>query len=180
MFRYPPTVAAGPLVSFVGAFCLFGAMFPRWFSVLVKYPTDQVLNDYGVLALERGSLHSYIGVGWLFEVLIPLTAAVALAAAIYCSVRIRKAPRISPVLVTCGAVALAVVTIASITFEVADPRSPAVLGSDLRLGPGAIVAALSAVAILVGGVLVRLMLADTDLQVVIDRRAPAGPRPPEI
>ncbi|HWI05305.1 MAG TPA: hypothetical protein VNT52_15985, partial [Acidimicrobiales bacterium] len=156
LFRYQPEAAAGPVLSFVGALGLLGSTIPRWFSVLVLYPTDQVLNDYGVLALNRGSLHSYIVLGWPFEVLTVLAGIVALVAATYSGVAVGRAKRAAVALIACGAVALGVVVIASITFEIANPRSEGLaLGSDLRLGPGAIAAALCAVVILVGGLLTR-------------------------
>lgn len=156
LFRYGPEAAAGPVLSFVGALGLLGSTIPRWFSILVKYPTDQVLRDYGVLALDRGSLHSYIVFGWSFEVLTVLAGIVALVTAIYSGVTLRQAERTAVALIACGAIALGVVVVASITFEIANPRSDGlVLGSDLRLGPGAIAAALSALVVLVGGLLTR-------------------------
>ena len=156
MPTHQPEAAAGPVLSFVGALGLLGSTIPRWFSLLVKYPTDQVLRDYGVLALDRGSLHSYTVLGWPFEILTVLTGIVALVAAIYSGVAVGRAKRAAVALIGFGAVALGVVVVASITFELANPRSDGlVLGSDLRLGPGAIAAALSAVVILVGGLLIR-------------------------
>jgi hypothetical protein len=156
LFRYPPEAATGPVLAFVGALGLLGSTIPRWFSILVKYPTDQVLNEYGVLALDRGSLHSYSALGWPFEVLTVVAGIVALVTAIYSGVAAGRAKRAAAAVIACGAVALAVVVVASITFEIANPRSNGLaLGSDLRLGPGAIAAALSAVVILVGGLLSR-------------------------
>lgn len=156
MPTHQPEAAVGPVLSFVGALGFLGSTIPRWFSLLVKYPTDQVLRDYGVLALDRGSLHSYTVLGWPFEALTVLTGIVALVAAIYSGVAVGRAKRAAVALIGCGAVALAVVVVASITFEIATSRSDGlVLGSDLRLGPGAIAAALSAVIIFVGGLLSR-------------------------
>lgn len=153
MYRYSPATAAGPVASFVGALGLFGSIFPRWFSVLEKYPGDQVRNDYGILALDRGSLHSYVALGWVFEILTVSVAAVALLAAVYSSVAMDRGRPSAVPLVACGVVALAIVVVASITFDVVDSPSTGVIGSDLRLGSGAFIAATSAVVILVGGLL---------------------------
>lgn len=130
-------------------------MFPRWFSVLEKYPTDQLRNEYGILALDRGSLHSYVALGWVFEIFTVLVAAVALLAAVYSSVAMDGGRPGAGLLVVCGVVALATVVVASITFDVVASPSTGVIGSDLRFGPGAFVAATSAVVILVGGLLTR-------------------------
>lgn len=156
LLRHPPEAAAGPVLSFVGALGLLGSTIPRWFSVLVLYPTDQVLRDYGVLALDRGSLHSYTVLGWPFEILTVLAGIVALVVATFSAVAVGRARTAAVALIACGAAGLGVVVVAAITFEIANPRSDGqVLGSDLRLGPGAIAAALSAVVILVGGLLSR-------------------------
>ena len=156
LFRYQPQAAAGPVLAFVGALGLLGSTIPRWFSILVKYPTDQVLREYGVLALDRGSLHSYTVFGWPFEVLTVLAGIVALVAATYSGAATGRGMRAPVALIACGAIACGVVAVASVIFEIANPRSDGlVLGSDLRLGPGAIAAAVSAVVILVGGLLTR-------------------------
>jgi hypothetical protein len=156
LFRYQPKAAAGPVLAFVGALGLLGSTIPRWYSVLVKYPSDQVLGDYGVLALDRGSLHSYTLFGWPFEVLTVLAGIVAVVAAIYSGVAVGQAKRAAVALIAFGDIALGVVVVATVTFEIANPRSDGpVLGSDLRVGPGAIAAAVSAVSIVVGGLLSR-------------------------
>lgn len=156
LFRYQPEAAAGPVLAFVGALGVLGSTIPRWFSILVEYPTDQVLREYGILALDRGSLHSYTVFGWPFEVLTVLTGIVALVAAIYSGAAMDRAKRAPVALIACGAIAFGVVAVASVTFEIANPRSDGlVLGSDLRLGPGAITAAVFAVVIVVGGLLTR-------------------------
>lgn len=144
----------GPALSIIGAVALLCSTLPRWFSVLIKYPTDQVLHDYGVFAFDRGSLHSYTVFGWAFEVLTLVAGVVALVAAGYAGGIASRARPAAVAVITSGAVALAIVVVASLIFEIANPRSAGpVLGSDLRLGPGAIAAALSGVVIVVGGLL---------------------------
>jgi hypothetical protein len=156
LFRYQPEAAAGPVLALVGALGLLGSTIPRWFSILVEYPTDQVVRDYGVLAIDRGSLHSYIVLGWPFEALTLLVGIVALVVAAYSGVAVGRAMRAAVALIAVGAIALGVVVVATITFEIANPRSDhLVLGTDLRLGLGAIAAAGSAVVIVVGGLLTR-------------------------
>ena len=91
-----------------------------------------------------------------FEVLTVLAGIVALVAAIYSGAAMDRAKRAPVALIACGAIAFGVVAVASVTFEIANPRSDGlVLGSDLRLGPGAITAAVFAVVIVVGGLLTR-------------------------
>lgn len=152
-----PQAVAGPALSIVGAVGLLGCILLRWFSVLIKYPTDQVLRDYGVFASgRRMPMHSYIVFGWSFELLTVIAGVVALLATVYGSEVADRAKPAAVVVTACGAVALAVVVVASAAFEIANPRSDGlVLGSDLRLGPGAIVAALSAVFLFAGGLLTR-------------------------
>ena len=59
-------------------------------------------------------------------------------------------------MIASGVVALGVVVVATVTFEIANPRSDGFLiGSDSQMGPGAMVAALSAGVIIVGGVVIR-------------------------
>jgi fumarate reductase subunit C len=146
----------GSVLSIVGALALLGSTAPRWFSVLVKYPTDQVLRDYGILALDRGSLHSYVLVGWAFEVLAVVTGVGTMAVTLYGESVVGRAKAAANVVIACGAVAFAVVVLATITFTVANPRSDgAVIGSDMRLGPGAVAAAVAAVVVVVGGVFSR-------------------------
>lgn len=119
-----------------------------------------MLNDYGILAFDRGSLHSYVVVGWSFEVLTLIAGGVALVAAGFAGGFANRARPAALTLIASGAVALAVAVVASLTFEIANPRSAGpVLGSDLRLGPGAIAAALSAVVVLAGGILTRRAVA---------------------
>lgn len=57
------------------------------------------------------------------------------------------------VLIASGAVALAVVSMSWITFEIGHP--PGALDGDPRLAPGVILAAMSGAAVLAGGLLVR-------------------------
>ena len=150
-----PKAVTGPALAIVGAAALLGSTLLRWFSVLVAYPTDQFLYDFGVLALGRRTLHSYMLVGWAFEALTVLAGVAALVAAVYAG-GLARPTQAAAALIGCGAGALALVVVASIAFEVADPRSDsAAIGSDLRLGPGAVAAALSAVLILAGGLLTR-------------------------
>lgn len=84
-----------------------------------------------------------------------LAGVVAFVAAAYGGVSVGRSQRAAVTLIACGAVALGVVVVASITFEIANPGPAPVIGSDLRLGPGAMAAALSAVVILDGGLLTR-------------------------
>ena len=157
MISDSPQAVAGPALSIVGAVALLGSTLFRWFSVLIKYPTDQVLRDYGIFSSGRRiPMHSYIVFGWSFEVLTVIVGLVALLATGYGSVEADRAKPAAVVVAACGAVALAVVVVAAVSFEIANPRSDGlVLGSDLRLAPGAIAAALSAVCMLAGGLLTR-------------------------
>lgn len=149
----------GPALAIVGAVTLLCSTLPSWFSVLVKYPTDQILHDYGIFAFDRGSLHSYSAYGWSFEVLTLIAGIVALVAAGYAGGTANRAGPAAVTVTACGAIALAVVAVASLTFEIANPRSDdLVLGSDLRLGPGAIAAAVAGVVIVAGGLLTRRAL----------------------
>jgi hypothetical protein len=62
------------------ALVLLASTAPRWFSVQLRYPTDQVRQDFGVLAFDRGSLHSYTPIGWFLEATIVLLVVVVLLA----------------------------------------------------------------------------------------------------
>jgi hypothetical protein len=146
----------GPVLCFVGAFALLASTVPRWFSVLIEYPGDQVRNDYGILALDRGSLHSYTAFGWAFELLIALAPIVAVLATLFGDVVDTSAKAAANAVIASGMVALGVVVVATVTFEIANPRSDGFLiGSDSQLGPGAIAAALPAGVIIAGGVVIR-------------------------
>ena len=151
-----PQAVAGRALSIVGSVALLGSTLFRWFSVLEEYPTDQVLNDYGVFASGRRiAMHTYIALGWSFEVLTVIAGLVALLATAYGSVEADRAKPAAVVVAACGVVALVVVVVASLAFEIANPPDALAIGSDLRLAPGAIAAALSAVCMLGGGLLTR-------------------------
>jgi hypothetical protein len=115
-----------------------------------------VRNEYGILALDRGSLHSYTAFGWAFELLIGLAPVVAVLATLYGDVVDTRAKAAANTVIASGVVALGVVVVATVTFEIANPRSDGFLiGSDSHLGPGAMAAALSAGVIIAGGVVIR-------------------------
>lgn len=151
-----PQAVAGRALSIVGSVALLGSTVLRWFSVLEEYPTDQVLKDYGVFASGgRIAMHSYIALGWSFEVLTVIAGLVALLATAYGSAVADRAKSAAVVVAACGVVALVVVVVASLAFGIANPPDDLALGSDLRLAPGAIAAALSGVCMLAGGLLTR-------------------------
>lgn len=141
-------------MAIVGSIGLLGSTITTWFSVLVEYPTDESLVRYKIFGPPYGSLHDYTVFGRAFEVLTVLAGVLALLAIVYGSVVRHRIRAMANVLTASGAVAFMVVPISWITFEIADPLGSAT-GGHVRLGPGSILAALSAGAILAGGVLLR-------------------------
>lgn len=89
----------------------------------------------------------------MFEILTVLAGVLALFAVLYGSVVVDRIRVMGNLLIACGAISLLVVPTSWITFEIADPLGSAT-GGHARLGPGAILAALSAGAVLTGGLLV--------------------------
>lgn len=144
----------GTALAIAGSIGLLGSTIVTWFSVLVQYPTDESLVRYKVFGPPYGSLHDYTGFGRAFEVLTVLAGVLALLAVLYGSVVVHRMEAVTNVLIASGAVALVVVPISWVTFQVADPLGTAT-GGDVRLGPGAILAGLSGAAVLGGGLLVR-------------------------
>jgi exosortase/archaeosortase len=144
----------GAALSVVGSMVLLGSTIATWFSVLVRYPTDESRVEYTIFGRAYGSLHDYTVLGRPFEVLIVLAGAVALLAILYGSVVVDRMAAVAKVLIASGALALAVVLLAWFTFETTDPLGNAT-GGDVQVKAGAILAALSGAGILAGGVLVR-------------------------
>lgn len=144
----------GTALAIAGSMGLLGSTVTTWFSVLVQYPTDESRVEYKIFGPPYASLHDYIAVGRVFEVLTVLADVFALVAILYGSVVVDRTRAVANVLTVSGAVALGVLVISWITFETADPLGTAT-GGDVRLGVGWFLAALSAGAIVAAGLLIR-------------------------
>ena len=142
----------GTALAVAGSMGLLGSTVTTWFSVLVQYPTDESRVEYKIFGPAYGSLHDYIAVGRVFEVLTVLAGVFALVAILYGGVVVDRTRAVANVLTVSGAVALGVLVISWITFETADPLGTAT-GGDARLGVGWFLAALSAGAIVAAGLL---------------------------
>jgi hypothetical protein len=141
-------------LAVVGSMVLLGSTISTWFSVRVDYGLDVELERYSMfLRSDQRRLHDFTSLGWGFEVATVLAGVVALVAILYGSVVTDRMKATAWVLISCGAVALAVVIISWITFEYGTPRDG--LGGEVQQAPGAILAALSGGSILVSGLLHR-------------------------
>ena len=111
--------AAG--LAIAGSVGLLGSTFATWFVVLVQYPTDESLKRYRIFGRAYGSLHDYSAFGRAFEVLTVLAGIASLLAILYGAVAANRMDGVVNILTASGAVALAVLVLAWITFEIADP-----------------------------------------------------------
>ena len=140
----------GSAVASAGGLGLLVSLTLRWADLLVLYKTDQVRDYYAGYALaERLG-----GPGGLITALVALAGLGAILAATVAEAtvpeRIRRAAMVS---VTCGAVAVVAVALGCVAvLAVGPPRSAGQnIGSDARAGLGVVVAAISAVVVLAGG-----------------------------